>query len=232
MGSTIVQERVIDNTLSDQLAARVGAVRSRLRVATQPLHTRAERSGIVGELLAGRASQDAYALYLRSLLPAYQALESGLAKAPDTSPLHALADSTLYRADALAADLAVLIGRDWSAQLPLVPAASTYATAITQAATTDPVDLAAHAYVRYMGDLSGGQIVRTMLRRTLAIPDEALAFYRFDDPTGLKQRVAHVLARLATDEARLERLAAVACFAFEFNIALSEAVAKASSQPG
>lgn len=38
----------------------------------------------------------------------------------------------------------------------------------------------AHAYTRYLGDLSGGQVARTMLVRHYGLGDSELSFYRFD----------------------------------------------------
>ena len=50
----------------------------RLQERTATLHRQAERSGFIRTMLQGRASRDGYALFLRNLLPAYQALEQGL----------------------------------------------------------------------------------------------------------------------------------------------------------
>ena len=47
---------------------------------TKALHVEAERSGIIRELLRGSATRDGYILLLRNLLPAYQAMEKGLAR--------------------------------------------------------------------------------------------------------------------------------------------------------
>jgi heme oxygenase len=49
-----------------------------LREATADLHRRAERSGVIADLLHGRATRSGYALWLRNLLPAYRNLEAAL----------------------------------------------------------------------------------------------------------------------------------------------------------
>lgn len=46
----------------------------------------------------------------------------------------------------------------------------------------DPTLLVAHAYTRYMGDLSGGQILKKVAQRALKLPSsgEGLNFYQFE----------------------------------------------------
>ncbi|MFN9859333.1 MAG: biliverdin-producing heme oxygenase, partial [Pseudanabaena sp.] len=45
----------------------------------------------------------------------------------------------------------------------------------------DPVLLIAHSYTRYMGDLSGGQALKHIVRSALDLPDECgTTFYEFD----------------------------------------------------
>ena len=76
-----------------------------LNERTRVLHLQAERSGFVQEMLRGRASRGGYTLYLRNLLPAYQALEQGLERHRLTPSLGALAEPALYRQQSLEADL-------------------------------------------------------------------------------------------------------------------------------
>lgn len=61
----------------------------------------------------------------------------------------------------------------------------------------DPTRLLAHSYVRYMGDLSGGQIIRWKLQKAYGLNEtgEGLSFYEFDTPTndgGVKKETASV----------------------------------------
>src|ERR1700712_4979503 len=79
-----------------------------LYLGTKTLHTEAERSGIIRDLLRGAASRDGYILLQRNLLPAYQALENGLARHANAPLLAELAAYRLDRAAALRADLAAL----------------------------------------------------------------------------------------------------------------------------
>jgi len=81
-----------------------------------------------------------------------------------------------------------------------------------------PHKLAAAVYVRYLGDLSGGQIVQNRLKQTLGLPDHrGLAFYRFETPSisGLATKLKMQLNDLPLTDATGESLgqAAAECFA-------------------
>ena len=55
---------------------------ARLKTETQGLHTLAERSGIMADLVRGRISLDRYCALLRNLQALYAALEAGLDQHP------------------------------------------------------------------------------------------------------------------------------------------------------
>ncbi|KAJ9103727.1 hypothetical protein QFC21_002187 [Naganishia friedmannii] len=68
------------------------------------------------------------------------------------------------------------------------PALSNFVDHLRQISKERPALLLAHAYVRYLGDLSGGQIVRGKIRRVYGLPSatssstaaKGTAFYEFD----------------------------------------------------
>jgi heme oxygenase len=198
---------------------------ARMRAATRALHAEAERAGFVRELLAGRATRSGYALWLRNLWPTYDALERALAAAPAGSPLAALADPRVLRAAALEQDLAVLAGAQWRGTLAALPAADAYAHRIEDAAQTSIARLAAHAYVRYLGDLNGGRVLRRVVAGTLGLDDAALRFYAFDaDPAELEGSYRAALGCAAAEERDPGAAAQEAAVAFRLNIELAEAV--------
>ncbi|KAK3821019.1 MAG: heme oxygenase-domain-containing protein [Benniella sp.] len=66
---------------------------------------------------------------------------------------------------------------------PISPAQQTYINAIQRCATSPtPELLAAHAYIRYLGDLSGGQILAKRLQKFNDIPEGqgVVSFYQLD----------------------------------------------------
>lgn len=208
-----------------------GNLAADLRDATRALHDRAERSGIVAQMLRGHASVDAYALLLRSLLPVYRALEEGLDRHRETPGVRLVVRPALYRGAAIAHDLAAL--GNAASGLPLLREAEGYTRRIEEIAAADPCRLIGHAYVRYLGDLSGGQILRKLLARLLRIPAAALTLYDFpqiDDVHAYKAEFRQALAQ-AADEADGDAIIDEALQAFRLTIALSCAVEAAMAEP-
>jgi heme oxygenase len=150
-----------------------------LRQRTKGLHAQAERAGIIRAVLQGTANRYGYALLLRSLLPAYQALEAGLDQHRGTILLAQLARPEVYRSAAIETDLAVLAGPAWQDALPLLESAQGYADCVMAAAAGDGARLLAHAYTRFLGDLSGGRVMAARLAISLAPLSGALRFYEF-----------------------------------------------------
>jgi len=159
-------------------ASDISSVVNALYFSTKILHAEAERSGIIRELLRGQASRADYILLQRNLLPAYQALELGLDRHSDKAALAGLAAYRLDRAPALEADLNVLCHGDFSA-VPLLPAGKAYAERIAACAEGDGARLVAHAYTRYLGDLSGGQVLKRLLAASPGLQRSELSFYDF-----------------------------------------------------
>jgi heme oxygenase len=198
-----------------------------LRARTAELHRQAERAGIVNDILRGEATRHGYALLLRNLLPAYEAMEQGLDRHRATRGTGLFAKHGLYRATALRADLAALAGDDWARTTPLLPAGAAYRDRLTVAAGGDGARLIAHAYARYMGDLSGGQILKTLLGRSMALSDAELAFYDFPgiaDPRAFKAEFRDALDRAGGQVADFDAVVEEGTIAFQLNIAVSNAV--------
>jgi heme oxygenase (biliverdin-producing, ferredoxin) len=199
---------------------------TRLKLATQALHTEVERAGAMAALLQGRLERPGYARLLRNLHALYAALEPALA-AHGGHPLIAPLDTApLARAGALADDLAVLHGPRWADELPLDASAAAYAERL---AAADAPALVAHAYVRYLGDLSGGQVLRRLVAQRYGLAGDAgTRFYDFGDAAraaALKQRFRAALAALAPAEAVAEAIVDEACWAFRQHGRLFEALA-------
>ncbi len=204
---------------------------SELYVRTKALHTEAERSGIVVDILKGDASREDYILYLRNLLPAYVELEAGLERHAGSEILGELARYRLDRSSAIASDLEVLSGQGWESRVPLLPAAEAYAAKIADAASGDGGRLIAHAYTRYLGDLNGGQILSRLLAKALDLSADELSFYdfaKFSDPAGLKTEYRLAIDRAGDKVSDMAAIVEEGALAFSLNIALSEAVQQAA----
>lgn len=209
------------------LEERMGLA-DRLRQETLNWHRRAERSGFVKELLQGGVSRQSYALFLRNLLPAYAQMEAALQQHRRTPGLCHIARPEVHRAAAIEADLRSLSGTDWRETLPLLATAKDYAERVGVAAEGDGTRLLGHAYVRYLGDLNGGRIIRSCLIRSLKLSPESLAFYSFadiDDVEGFKTDYRAGFDRAGSEIGDIASVVDEAVIAFRLNIELSEAVA-------
>lgn len=198
-----------------------------LRDATGDLHARAERTGVIGRLLRGQGSRTGYVLLLRNLLPAYRALERGL-EAHRTAPFIAgLARREVYRGDAIARDLTYLHGIAFELELPLLPAGAAYSQRIEQVAGGEPYRLVAHAYTRYLGDLSGGQLLARSLQRSLSLQQAGLSFLDFPAiprRAEFKALYRAAIDAVAPDACTRHAIVNEARAAFAYNIRISAGV--------
>jgi len=203
-----------------------------LREHTRDLHTEAECSGIVQAILEGSVGRADYALFLRNLLPAYETMERELCRHYAAPALCALTRAEIFRAPALITDLETLAGAAWWRDLPLLPAGREYAARIAHAAADDPALLIAHAYVRYLGDLNGGRLLKKRLARYEWLPAGAVAFYEFPEISDISGFIAAYRAAIDRAAALLPSCAGViaeAAIAFRLNIAVSKTVLAAAA---
>ncbi len=197
---------------------------AQLAQATSALHVQAERGGVIADLLRGRGTIVSYAGLMRNLLPAYRALEAGLEQHRASPLLARFVRPEVYRAAAIEADLITLGVPDQ----PLLPEAVAYEAAVRQAAESDGALLVAHAYTRTLGDLSGGQILRNLLGRSLGDVAAHLAFHDFPaiaDIAAFKAQYRADLEIFGTAVADIQPVLNEAVLAFGHNIAVSNAVA-------
>ncbi len=201
----------------------------RLREGTWALHSAAERAGVMPALLRGHLPAASFWQLQRNLLWVYQALEAGLAQHAAHPLLAPLQLGPLARCTALQADLDTAVGPHWQATLPLVAAAVAYADRLQALALHQPSALAAHAYVRYLGDLAGGQALRRMAQRAYGLQGDAgTRFFDFGPPAQvahLAQGLRLALESLALDEAAMQALVAESQWAFAQHVRLFDQLA-------
>lgn len=163
----------------------------RLRNETRERHMSAERSGIMPAFLRGQVDRPTYVSLLRNLYEVYRELEDGLERHASSAWVAPFQYAQFYRREAIADDLHALGGDGWL-QRPLLPAGKALVAAIAEASATDVSLLAAHAYVRYLGDLSGGQVLRRIVQRMFALPEgRGTALYEFPAVPDIEAAKAH-----------------------------------------
>lgn len=203
---------------------------ARLRRATAQAHERIERTGVIAELIDGTISPAAYVRLLRSLVPIYAALEAGLRRHRRLPAIAPAVFPALFRHGALVDDLRVLAGPGWAADVTPVAEAEEYRRHLHALSDRQPQALLAHAYVRYLGDLSGGVLIaRSVGARFGLTPGRGLAFYAFTragTPTARQFRAA--LDACPMNEADAAAIEAEALHAFERHERLAVAIARGS----
>lgn len=190
----------------------------RLRAATRSLHGEVERAGVMRMLLQGDLPRASYCALLANLHVVYGALETGLLQHAAHRQLAPLVRPELFRVAALECDLAQIHGSAWTAAIKRLPAAMRYAGHLEQLAECTPTLLAAHAYVRYLGDLNGGQVLARVVARSLKLTaGTGVAFYDFggrDQAALLACGLRAGLDRIAGSEAEAQAIVAEACDGF------------------
>jgi heme oxygenase len=189
----------------------------------------AETSSFMSDLLGGRLGVAAYARYTEQLWFVYEALESAagrLAADPVAGPF---VRSELLRLPALERDLAHLRGPRWRSRASALPATEAYADRVRECAERWPGGYVAHHYTRYLGDLSGGQIIRDRAEKTwgFARKGDGVRFYVFEDianPAAFKRSYREHLDAVDADELERQRIVAECKRAFALNTAVFEAL--------
>jgi heme oxygenase len=204
-----------------------GRLGERLKADTKTLHTAVERSGIMARLLRGEIQAGAYCILLRNLYEIYAELEAALdahAQHPGLAPIRL---PQLARKAALEHDLSTLHGGDWAA-LTLHTTTDEYLQRLKSVAAESPQLLAAHAYVRYLGDLSGGQILRRIVAQALNLqPGHGTRFYEFAEPgaSALAERFRAGLAAIPAGHEEIDALVGEARLGFSLHARLFEQMA-------
>ncbi|KAK4047114.1 hypothetical protein OIO90_006317 [Microbotryomycetes sp. JL221] len=216
--------------VADQSSVPTGAqlqppgLAQQLRLATAHAHSEVMLPRVVHQLVKGQLPQGTYLRYLMMLHSVYEQLDAALDRHPTHQHLSLVYDGEmLARATQLDDDCAWFAStRQWRTQHPVAmelkhatpPVLVEYLQRIrhlARVADQDDTDsetpndatlLLAHAYVRYLGDLSGGQTIAKSLRKAYHLPEsgEGSAFYEFFVPSRDGERVSGLPRRATAHE--------------------------------
>lgn len=201
-----------------------------LREETARAHASAEGSDFMTRLMAGELSAEALATFTGQLWFIYEALERAVRAVAHTRIAGAVADPRLERRDALEHDLAEMYGPQWRDEVRILPATARYVARLESLDTpgSEP-RVVAHHYVRYLGDISGGQVIAARLGALYGIDPDALNFYNFAAIGKIppyRSAYREALDELALSDAQRAALIAEAQAAFACNSAVFAELAK------
>ncbi|KAG6915626.1 hypothetical protein DXG01_010665 [Tephrocybe rancida] len=189
-----------------------------LREGTRKAHETVENSEGALALLSGRLPKEEYIRYLMMLWHVYECvgdpkLSFGTSNSPHSAFEQALEHhathptleptynpTLLARGPPLAADISFLLDvpeSSWKSHPIHIQLLKEWPQALTDyvgrvrelADSPDPSPLLAHSYVRYLGDLSGGQIIRRTIGKAYGLDEalgQGLTFYAFKELTSAK----------------------------------------------
>lgn len=198
----------------------VSSLSAAMRDGSRLEHQEAEDSLFMSELLVGRVNETGYADYLLRLRGVYEAMERTVRRHAADPVVAAVHDGSLERLDALDADLA-----HWApgrGTRVVSPATDAYRDRLARAGEWGGL-LVAHHYTRYLGDLSGGQVIGRILDRTFALGGAGIAFYDFPaipKPKPYKDAYRARLDALGLGAGEVQRVVEEVKVAFRLNQAL------------
>ncbi|BAZ46831.1 heme oxygenase [Chondrocystis sp. NIES-4102] len=152
-----------------------------LREGTKQSHTLSENTAYMKCFLKGIVAKEPFRKLLANLYFVYSTLEAELLAHRDNPLVSLIYFPELNRTANLEEDLTFYYGDNWQQQIVPSPAGKAYVARIKDLGLSQPELLVAHSYVRYLGDLSGGQGLKSIVRSALDLPsNQGTRFYEFD----------------------------------------------------
>lgn len=192
-----------------------------LREGTKKSHTAAENVGFVKCFLRGVVEKTSYRKLVTNFYFVYSAMEEEMEKLHQHPVISKIYFPELNRKQALEQDLYFYYGANWRNEIAPSEAGKAYVQRIQEVAATEPELLVAHSYTRYLGDLSGGQILKKIAQRAMNLEEGGTAFYEFENITDekeFKNKYRQSLDEMPIDQETADRIVAEANDAFRMNM--------------
>ena len=200
------------------------ALAGQLREGTKKSHTMAENTGFITCFLKGVVEKTSYRKLISDLYFVYKAMEEEIDRLvqEDHPVIKHIGFKELFRRQTLEKDLEFYYGNNWMDQIVISESAQSYVNRIRLVAIESPELLVGHHYTRYIGDLSGGQILKKIAKKALNLTgDDGLNFYEFqliEDEKLFKKSYAETLNKLPIDQNIADNIIDEANEAFAYNM--------------
>ena len=194
-----------------------------LKEGTKKSHTMAENMGFIKCFLKGVVEKNSYRKLAANFYFIYGAMEEEMEKLKDHPIVGKIYFPELNREESLAKDLEFYYGANWKDEIKLTPQAEAYVERIHYIANNCPELFAAHSYTRYLGDLSGGQILKNIAQKAMNLDTDGTAFYEFEhisDEKAFKTMYRSALNDLPVDQETADKIVDEANDAFGMNMKL------------
>lgn len=193
----------------------------RIKEGTKKSHTMAENTGFVSCFLKGVVEPESYRKLISDFYYVYSAMEEQFEVHKNHPVLEKIYFPELFRTESLEKDLQYFYGDNWKETISPTKSCQEYVDRIKKVSQEDAILLISHHYTRYIGDLSGGQILKKIAKTALNVGDEALNFYNFieiSDEKEFKQNYRSVLDCYEFTEEEIEKIISEANNAFRLNM--------------
>ncbi len=206
-----------------------------LRERTWTNHGESEGADFMSDLMTGKGTRDDYIALVAQHYFIYCAIEAAAAQFANDPTAARFITPQLTRLPALESDLEFLLGDQWRENITPLPTTARYVSRIADVAAEGWVGgFIAHHYTRYLGDLSGGQVIRTLMQRQFGFDTNGVGFYLFDQiakPKEFKDNYREQLDAVGWDSTESDRVIDEVVASYRFNtelfVDLSEAKAAA-----
>lgn len=192
-----------------------------LKSMTWDDHEHAEYTEYMQALLGGQLNVEGYVDMVVQHYYAYVVIEEAAEKMRADSVGKPFVHDSLTRVPALEADLQFLLGDDWRDQIAPNEATKEYCDRLKEVCFDWPGGFVAHAYTRYLGDLSGGQVIKGAVERAFGFKDQqGVQFYVFDqisDYKAFKIQYRDQLDAAPWDEEEQQKVIDEAVLAYRLN---------------
>lgn len=213
------------------------ALSTLLRSATSAVHKEAEQRTFMQAFFGGRLPRPAYVEWLARQWHVYRTLENALQALPPGSPEAQVVPTSLHRTLRIEADLDFLTEGRWRDEDHLTPATHSYVSRI-ESSQSFPPGLVAHAWLRYMGNVGGRDVLRRLVAGCIGATEDdtsGLAFTDYSAIGDIRPFFADFHSRLDAlelDPSDKQRVVDEATAGFELNIALTDELAIDCDVPG
>ena len=205
----------------------------RLKEGTKESHSAAENTKFVASFLRGVVDYEEYRKLLTNFYYVYDTMEQRIRETEDPM-VQAIKSEDLERKEAIERDLEYYYGPDWKEKQEPSEACNKYCHRLNEVAEKDPYLLIAHHYTRYIGDLSGGKILKEIAARVLKPPvGKGLDFYEFPSIPNAKEfknNYRACLDNLDCDEQQINALITEANYAFRLNMYMFDEIQGSASK--
>lgn len=193
-----------------------------LREGTKKSHTMAENMGFIKCFLRGVVEKNSYRKLTANLYYVYCAMEEEMERLKDHPVISKVYFPELNRKASLEQDLQFYYGTQWQSEIKLSPVGQEYVNQIHTISKERPELLLAHLYTRYLGDLSGGQILKKIAQTAMNLEDGAgTAFYEFPeipDEKAFKDNYRQAMDSVPIDQDTAEAIVDEANDSFKMNM--------------